>query len=152
MSNFGFVFASFLQSGNGTTSIQIPGVFAGPTPTDPTNAGRYLKNVMVWSANAADGDAITSLTLEDTDGVVPAQLQGQFPNYPVIFDLLDTVAGQTKQLPIPTAGMLADSFDPQGGPLPRFLPAQLYLKMTFAVGGLNLGRTFRGVIRWGLWS
>lgn len=152
MGIFNFCFASFLRSGNGDVDIVVPGTFAGVSPADPTGAGRYLKSVFVWSGNAADGDAITTMELSDDDGVVPVPVRAAFPSYPILIDFLDTVAGQTKQFPLPPNGTTVEAIDSMGLPVARFIPAQLHLKLTFAAGGINLGRSWRGIIRWGAWT
>lgn len=137
--------------GTVTVSVQIPGTFGGITPADP-GAGRYLKNAMIWCDSPATGDQFTLLQVVDTDGVVPVPIRGNFPNYPVIIDLLDNATGGTKALFIPSGGISMDAFDTNGNTTARFLPSQLYLKMTYQAGGLGIGKTFRAVVRWGIWQ
>lgn len=154
-STYGFGF----QGATGTTditgavtvSVQIPGTFGGVAPVDPSQ-GRYLKNAMFWCDAPAAGDRLSLLQVVDTDGVVPVPVRGAFPNYPVIFDLLDTATGGTSALFIPSAGITADAFDTNGQPTARFIPSQLYAKFTYQAGGLSLGKTIRVIYRWGIWQ
>lgn len=148
---FAFAFADFDQSGSGTVNLQIPGTFAGAAPASFIGAGRFLKNIAIWSPNAVDNDRLTNAQLADNDGIVPAPARALFPNYPVIVDFLDQISGQDKELQIPTGGITVEAFDSLGNPAPQFLPGQLYLNLTFATGG-GILRTFRGTIRWGYYQ
>lgn len=154
MSNFGFGFASFsittTLGGSATTSVKIPGTFGGIQTSDPTQ-GRYLKSVTVWCDAPSNGDQITLLQIVDTDGVVPVPARAAFPNYPVIFDMLDTVGG-VQSLLLASTPVEFDAFDTSGVATSRFLPSQLYLKVTFQAGDLSIGKIMRAVIRWGIWQ
>lgn len=155
-STYGFAFASFsattLLGGSITTSIQVPGTFAGVNPADPT-AGRYLKSATLWADSPAAGDQITLLQIVDIDGVVPAPVRAAFPNYPVIFDMLDTISGvQSTVLLPPDPPLVIEAFDTSGSAGTKFVPSGLYFKVTFQTGGLSIGKTLRVLIRWGVWQ
>lgn len=154
-STYGFGFTSFSMTtglgGSVTTSVQIPGTFGGIIPADPSQ-GRYLKSVMIWCDAPAAGDQITLLQVVDTDGLVPSGIRALFPDYPVIFDLLDDPSGATKALMLPGTPIIVEAFDVIGQPTTRFIPSQLYIKMTYQAGGLGLSKTMRTVIRWGIWE
>lgn len=151
MATYGFGFLSFSATttlgGTGTTSIQVPGTFGGVNPVDPSQ-GRYLKGALVWCDTIDADNAVTLLQIVDIDGVVPSPVRAAFPNYPVIFDLID--AGSTIMLP--PDPLLIEAFDTSGLPTTRFIPSQLYIKATFHAGGLGIGDVFRVLIRWGIWQ
>lgn len=152
-STYGFGFVSFSATtgigGSATVSVPVPGTFGGLNPNDPSQ-GRYLKNAMIWCDSPSAGDELSLLQVVDTDGVVPAPARAAFPNYPVIFDLLDTVTGLSPALFIPSSGFLAEAFDATGSPMTRFIPSQLYIKATYQAGGLGIAKTMRIVLRWGI--
>lgn len=154
-STYGFGFVSFSMTtglgGSVTNSVQVPGTFGGINPNDPA-AGRFLKSVMLWCDSPAAGDQITLLQVVDTDGVVPSIVRAAFPNYPVIFDLLDTASGASSALMMPSSPLTVEAFDTEGQPTSRFLPSQLYLKFTYQAGGLGIAKTIRAVVRWGMWQ
>lgn len=151
MSTFGFGFYSFsstsILGGSCTDSFQIPGTFGGLVPADPAN-GRYLKSALIWADVPVAGDAITLLQIVDTDGVVPVPVRALLPNYPVVFNLLD----DSSTAMLPPGGLEIGAFDTVGNPATRFIPSQLYFKITFQTGGLTIGNVFRTVIRWGIWQ
>lgn len=155
MSTFGFGFisasATTILGGSKTISIQVPGTFSSVFPTDPT-AGRFLASATFWSDATNPSDSIDLLQVVDTDGVVPVPVRAAFPNYPVIFDMIDSIGGVQSSIMMPTSPLTITAFDSSGVASARFIPSQLYIKMTFTTGLLSLGQVFRVLVRWGMWQ
>lgn len=85
------------MTGEGTLSFQVPGTYAVVNPRSPDWVGRTILRWNVKFASSAIGDAITSITIEDTDGVLSAPEQAQFPNYPILAALHDTDLSSSNQ-------------------------------------------------------
>lgn len=128
--------------GTGSLSVKIPGTFAGLAPADPT-AVRYLSKIAIWADSPADGDFISSIAIQDTDGVIPVPARAAFPNYPIIAGFLESGVADGGWLK--TEGM---TIEPLGGVL-KTLPSGLYITALFTSGGLSLGKIFRVNILWG---
>lgn len=135
-------------SGIGNISVQIPGTFAGFPPSD-ASACRYFKYIRIAASSPKDGTYVDNLTLEDTDGVIPAPYRAAFPSYPVILDF-STDSGAASGA---SAGYFFDSDGKAEirsmSDQPTLLPSGLYLKATIHSGLLSLGQTFRCNLVWG---
>lgn len=132
-------------TGVANIAILVPGTFSGYPPADPANA-RYLKSVSFIADTIHLGDYVDSVTLEDTDGVIPAPARGAFPNYPVIVNF-STDTG------IATGAKAGYYFDRSGNAMISVLtndlvvlPSGLYLKAT--IHGITLG-VYRVNVVWG---
>jgi len=75
--------------GEATVSLKIPGTFAGLDHQTPGWVGRVISEAQMFFKNWEAGDYVKSLTLEDTDGVVPVEIRGLFPLYPIIAEWID---------------------------------------------------------------
>jgi hypothetical protein len=104
-----------------TVLLKVPGTFTAGTPS------RYIKEAVLWLENRQPGDAITALSVTDIDGVVPVPLRGQFPNYPVLQNLIDSAALSANQKIFfwPNG---ATAF--RGEPRYNALPGQVYVSIT----------------------
>ena len=129
-------------TGLGTFSLKIPGTFSG---TSSQVNQRYLARVEVSADAVAVGDYIDNLSIRDDDGVIPAPLRSQFPDYPVVLDFgvdsgVGTIAGYYIQGGSLTIAPIS------GDPFP--IPSGLYLKATIHNAGL-LSKAYRFNVIWG---
>lgn len=116
-----------ILTGIGTLSIQIPGTYTGITPAD---SGRTVVESLIAFSNPTMGDKITSITVTDTGGVMPAGDQAFFPAYPTLGVYGDPgVAAGNKVMFLAPSGPGWSNFMPAGGPL--FIPSQMYINITF---------------------
>jgi hypothetical protein len=65
-------------------SIKIPGVFTGLDRSLPGYNGRRVVSALVKFDSTHPADAITGLSVQDTDGIIPAGIRGLFPAYPIL--------------------------------------------------------------------
>jgi hypothetical protein len=140
------------SSGVATLDITVPGTFDTLNPIDPVN-GRFLKSAMIWAESPYSNDRITALKIVDTDGVVPLPVRANFPNYPVIVDLIDTISGFDKAVYMPSLEPLfLEAFDTNSNNTSRFVPSGLHVVVTIQSGAIEANRNFLINIRWGAWS
>lgn len=143
------------DSGVVSIKTKIPGIFTGVNGfVSPFPQGRYFKKAQIWTENGSQGDSITNLRIEDTDGVLGAA-SAAFTHYPVIQTLYDSdVAsngGATSGgLGIPAGEIMEISaIDPIDNRGLVFVPAQMYLCSDFIAGDGASGRTIRVNYIWG---
>lgn len=141
--------ATTLLGGAVTVSFKVPGTFGGLPPADPAMQ-RYFVEARMWPVSFQDGDAVDTLQIVDTDGVIPVPARVALPNYPVVVDF-------TSDAP---SGAAAGQFFQSGQPVvirgfndtPEPVPSGLYFTLRFVSGGLAIGKTFRGNIVWGKYT
>ena len=117
--------------GLGLVSLKVPGTFNGVTDL---SAGRFLKYLDVWTVSGTDGDYITNLRIDDTDGMIPIALRGNFSFYPTVayFNDVDIEEDSStiKGLCLPPGLQIRlDKLDDRE--LFNFVPAGMYLKCEF---------------------
>lgn len=83
---------SVAETGLIEVSIKVPGTFTTIDPTSSSWSGRMVLFSEIQLDNPKIKDHIVSITVEDTDGVVPAQLRSRFSEYPVLGRFIDTAA------------------------------------------------------------
>lgn len=141
--------ATTLLGGTVSVAFKVPGTFGGIPPADPTMQ-RYFVEARVWPVSFQDGDAVDSVQIVDTDGVIPSAARAALPNYPVVLDFASDAP----------SGAAGGQFFQSGTPLviktyndtPEPVPSGLYVTFRFVSGGLALGKTFRGNLTWGKYS
>lgn len=86
-----------VSTGEATITFKIPGTFVTIDPKQPDFSGRTITEWMIWCKEPLDGDAVTSITIEDTDGKIPMGQRPAFPDYPIIAYRQDTEVDEDNQ-------------------------------------------------------
>lgn len=141
--------ATTLLGGAVSVAFKVPGTFGGIPPADPAMQ-RYFVEASLWPVSFQDGDAVDTIQIVDTDGVIPVPARAALPNYPVVLDF-------TSDVPSGAAG---GQFFESGAPIiiktfggvPEPVPSGLYFAFRFVSGGLAINKVFRGNLIWGKYS
>lgn len=140
------------NTGVASFSVKVPGTFNGAAETSTTN-GRFVQTLEFWTIDGTEGDYITNMRIEDSDGVIPVPLQPSFPFYPIMLYFADFGA----QPPLISGlylkpGMIS-LMSPMNGALSQFIASQLYLKADFHTANQTLtGQKAICNVRWGIIS
>lgn len=117
-------------AGNASFSFKVPGTFAGlPMGLYEPSSGRNIQKVDIWTVAGTEGDRITNMRVEDTDGVLAA-ISGNFPNYPVIQYFQDQAADSNLRGFYISASRVL-SMTPVSGEAYAYIPSGLYLCADF---------------------
>jgi hypothetical protein len=136
---------SFTTNGLGTATINIPipGIFSSISRVPNTNNGRTVFRVSLFAGAPLAGDYVSNMTVQDTNGVIPALLQPQFPSYPIVASLADT------SIPSGNAGtylVTSGTTDFTPDPLSSFIPSQLFVMATFQKASAVVDTIFINVV------
>lgn len=117
--------ATSALTGAGTINVQIPGTYTGITPAD---AGRTIISGMLAFASPSMGDKITSISVTDTNSIMPANDQVFFPSYPTLGVYGDPAsASGNKVMFLTPSGGGWTNFVPAVGPI--FIPSQMFINI-----------------------
>lgn len=125
--------ATNVLTGIGTLNIKIPGTYTGITPID---SGRNIIKSLIAFSSPSMGDKITSITVTDTDGIMPAEDQVFFPAYPTLGVYGDpSVIAANKVMFLAPSGpgwtdFIPAALKPDGTP-GVFIPSQMYINVVF---------------------
>lgn len=72
------------EQGKAVLTVKVPGTFTTISPNDPLFSGRRIVDALVSFSDSELGDAVTSFSLKDLDGLLPVEMRPLFPEYPVL--------------------------------------------------------------------
>lgn len=135
-------------TGKASFAIKIPGTFGGlPAGLYEPSSGRNISKVDFWTIDGTDGDRLTNMRVEDTDGILSA-ISANFPSYPVIQYFQDQVADSSlRGFYISPNWPL--TMTPVSGDAYAYVPSGLYLCADFTSANiLGIGRKVVCNITW----
>lgn len=133
------------SGGSVTISLTIPGTFTTVNPAASNFSGRAISRVEMFFGSPSAGDACTSFTVSDSNGVIPSQAQSLFPNYPNILSWADAGIESSNQ------GLYLSSNSPTVIiPSPNYaaVPSGLVLSATFEKASVLISDTIYVTIDW----
>jgi hypothetical protein len=132
-----------LLTGTAPINIQIPGSYNGLVRLPIGSNGRLFVSAEIFCANPLPGDYLSGVTVEDTDGVIPAGVRPALPNYPSVSLWADPALGASNVgiflSPLKSTLLTPLSNNP-------FCPSGLYLKATFQKASIGVDTVYLNII------